>query len=144
MDRPRAAQPVPLGGPGGHAALAAAEAHPSRARTYVLIFFLLFVITAAEVAVTYATGQLPQVPTLLTLATIKFFCIAAFYMHLKYDSRAFAAFFIIGLLLAAGMLFSFVAMFTAHPREPYVQEAPAQGQAAGTATPGAASTSPAR
>jgi cytochrome c oxidase subunit 4 len=107
------------GGHGGHGA----EAHPSRARTYFLIFVVLVVVTAAEVAVTYFPA-IPQAPTLILLAVLKFFLIASIYMHLRYDSRVFSAFFMIGLILATGMLVSFMALFTAHYRLPLSDTAP--------------------
>jgi cytochrome c oxidase subunit IV len=144
MERSRSGPPAPHapsgahGAPGGHAVELAAEHHPSRAVTYTVIFFILVVVTAIEVGVTYFPF-IPQLPSLLLLAAFKFVLIAGFYMHLKYDSRVFATFFIIGLL-------SFLALFTAHHREPFVppapQEAlatPAAGAASGTAaTPAAA------
>ncbi len=121
MERPRPAQPVPhdpTGMSGAPVAVASPEAgHPGAGR-YILIFVILFIITAAEVAVTYFPA-IPQLPSLLAMALLKFGLIAAFYMHLRFDSRAFSAFFIIGLILATGMLFSFLALFTAHYREPY-------------------------
>jgi hypothetical protein len=40
-------------------------------------------------------------------------------MHLRFDSRAFSALFIVGLLLAMGMLFTLMALFTAHDRLPF-------------------------
>jgi caa(3)-type oxidase subunit IV len=129
MERSRSGPPAPHapsgahGAPGGHAVALAAEHHPSRARTYTLIFFVLLIVTALEVAVTYFPA-IPQLPALLVLAVFKFLLIAGFYMHLKYDSRVFSAFFIIGLILAVGMLFSFLALFAAHHREPFVPTAP--------------------
>ena len=141
MDR----SPAPAAGAaqGGHAVAAGAhEAHPSRAGLYFLIFVVLFVVTGVEVGVTYFP-QIPQAPTLISLAVVKFLLIAAFYMHLKYDSRVFAAFFILGLIIAAGMLFSFLALFTAHYREPYTPSEPASSATVTTATGGAAAaTSP--
>ena len=115
------------GAPGAHGA----EAHPSRARTYFLIFVVLVVVTAAEVAVTYFPA-IPQAPTLISLAILKFFLIASIYMHLRYDSRVFSAFFMIGLILATGMLVSFLALFTAHPRLPVSATAPTPAPTTGT------------
>ena len=111
---------------------AGAEAHPSRARTYFLIFVVLVVVTALEVAVTYFPA-IPQAPTLIPLAILKFFLIASIYMHLRYDSRVFSAFFMIGLILATGMLVSFLALFTAHPRLPVSATAPTPAATAGGA-----------
>jgi cytochrome c oxidase subunit 4 len=142
MDR----SPVPAAGGahGGHAVAVAHEAHPSRAKLYVGIFVILFVVTGLEVAVTYVPGLSHTVlaAILIVLAVLKFFLIASFYMHLRYDSRVFSAFFILGLIIAAGMLFSFLALFTAHYREPYTASQPetvvAPGTVGGsaTATPG--------
>ena len=132
MDR----TPVPAGGAhGGHAVAVAGahESHPSRARLYFGIFVILFVVTGLEVAVTYlGLDHTVLAAILIALAVLKFFLIAAFYMHLKYDSRVFAAFFILGLIIATGMLFSFLALFTAHYREPYTASQPASLIAPGT------------
>ena len=110
-----------------HSAAAHQVHHPS-ARFYILIFFILLVVTIAEVLVTQEpfVGMFAPLPganliPLIVLAGSKFFMIAAFYMHLKQDSRLFAAFFIIGLILALGMWGSFMGLFTAHYREPFDQ-----------------------
>src|SRR5215208_5950791 len=80
--------------------------HPT-ARFYVLIFFILLAITIAEIFVAQEPlssmfSPVPggTVPPLIILALAKFFMIAAFYMHLKQDSRVFSGFFITGLILA--------------------------------------------
>jgi hypothetical protein len=101
---------------------------------------ILFVFTALEVAVTYFPETIPQAPTLITLAVVKFALIAGFYMHLRYDSRVFSALFMCGLILAAGMLFSFLALFTAHHREPIT---PKSEQAAATPAAGGSAATPA-
>jgi hypothetical protein len=46
-----------------------------------------------------------------------------FYMHLKMDSRVFSAFFVVGLILAASMILSFIALFLAHSRVPFDEAA---------------------
>ena len=103
--------------------------HPS-ARFYILIFFILLAVTIAEVFVAqepfltiFRDMGLPGTALfpLLILAAAKFFMIAAFYMHLKQDSRYFTMFFIVGLVLAIGMWASFMGLFTAHYREPFDQ-----------------------
>ena len=101
--------------------------HPS-ARFYILIFFILLVVTIAEVLVAqepFLTWLAPlpgrALIPLLVLAAAKFFMIAAFYMHLKQDSRLFTAFFVIGLILALGMWGTFMGLFTAHYRQPFDQ-----------------------
>ena len=125
------------------------KAHHPSARFYVLIFFILLVVTIAEVVVAqepflsmFGDMGLPgrALIPLLVLAAAKFFMIAAFYMHLKQDSRLFTVFFAIGLILALGMWGSFMGLFTAHYRQPFDQlawrESLAQesGAAAGTTT----------
>ena len=116
------------GGPlGGHGDNVEHASHPT-ARSYVIIFFILLAVTIAEVFVAQepflgmfeGIGVSIAVP-LLILAAVKFLMIAAFYMHLKQDSRAFSAFLIAGLILAMGMLFTFGGLFTAHSREPFDQ-----------------------
>lgn len=104
------------------------RAHHPTARFYVLIFFILLVVTILEVFVAQEPyrdwfAPLPAgilIP-LLVLASAKFLMIAAFYMHLKQDSRVFAAFFITGLILALGMWGTFMGLFTAHSRQPFDQ-----------------------
>ena len=116
------------GGPlGGHGDNVEHASHPT-ARFYVLIFFILLAITIAEVFVAqepflgiFEGIGVPIAVPLLILAAAKFLMIAAFYMHLKQDSRAFSAFLIAGLILAIGMLFTFGGLFTAHSREPFDQ-----------------------
>ena len=104
------------------------RAHHPTARFSVLIFFILLVVTILEVFVAqepYRDWFAPLLGgiliPLLVLATAKFFMIAAFYMHLKQDSRIFSAFFIAGLILAFGMWGTFMGLFTAHHREPFDQ-----------------------
>src|SRR5688500_13088271 len=106
------------------------RAHHPSARFYILIFVILLVVTIAEVLVAqepflsiFGDMGLPgrALIPLLVLAAAKFMMIAAFYMHLKQDSRLFTAFFIVGLILALGMWGTFMGLFTAHSREPFDQ-----------------------
>ena len=85
-------------------------------------------------AVTYFPA-IPQAPTLISLAILKFFLIASIYMHLRYDSRVFSAFFMIGLILATGMLVSFLASSRAHPRLPVSATAPTPAPTTGAPWP---------
>jgi caa(3)-type oxidase subunit IV len=138
MERPHA-QGAAVGVPALRSPAHVAQQHP-KARFYVGVFVILFVVTALEVAVTYFPA-IPQLPALLSLAAIKFFLIAAFYMHLRFDSRLFSALFIVGLLIAMGMLFSFMGLFTAHYREPFIPTLEhAEESASGTPAAGASST----
>ena len=75
--------------------------HPS-AREYVRIFFILGAITAVEVAIYYVRDDLGGwfLPVLFTLMMSKFAIVVLWYMHLKFDDRRYARFFIMGLALA--------------------------------------------
>jgi len=80
---------------------AAGHAHPSPAK-YVGIAILLAIITSLEVAVYYI--NMPDglmVAFLLVLAVLKFSLVAAFFMHLKFDSPMLRRVFVAGILLAA-------------------------------------------
>lgn len=101
------------------------HAHP-KASFYVLIFFILLAVTIAEVLVAQEplSSMFVGLPghtmaPLIILAVAKFFMIAAFYMHLKQDSRIFSGFFITGLILAVGMWATLMGLFTAHHRMPF-------------------------
>ena len=84
--------------------------HPSPAK-YVGIAVFLAIVTAVEVALYYIT--MPEwliVILLLILATAKFAIVAAFFMHLKFDSPMLRRVFITGIVLA-GVVY-FVALTT--------------------------------
>jgi cytochrome c oxidase subunit IV len=75
--------------------------HPSP-REYVRIGVVLAVLTALEVAASYAgVSTAILVPTLLTLAIVKFALVVLWFMHLKFDDRRYARFFVMGLSGAA-------------------------------------------
>lgn len=78
--------------PGTHAG-----GHPSP-KEYIRIGVILAVLTALEVAASYAgvSGAI-LIPTLLILAVIKFALVVLWFMHLKFDDRRYARFFVMGL-----------------------------------------------
>jgi cytochrome c oxidase subunit 4 len=81
----------------------AAHGHPGPAK-YVGIAVVLAVITAIEVALYYL--DLPNgvlVALLLGLAFLKFSMVAAYFMHLKFDSRLLRRLFVTGIVLAAAV-----------------------------------------
>ena len=89
--------------------------HPTW-RTYVVVGFILTVITAIEVAIFYIeslAGVL--IPALLLLSAIKFAIVVMFYMHLKFDSRIFARVFVAPLFLAALVVIGMVLLFKVLP-----------------------------
>ena len=97
----------------GHGALlhhGAEHTHPSQAK-YIGIATLLGIITALEVGLYYV--HMPEwlmVAFLMVLAFLKFTLVAAFFMHLKFDSPMLRRVFVTGIILAA-VVYS-VALFT--------------------------------
>jgi cytochrome c oxidase subunit 4 len=74
--------------------------HPGP-RKYVAIAVVLAIVTALEVAVYYIPAiEGILVPILLAMAIVKFIMVAMYFMHLKFDSRVFRRFFMIGVVLA--------------------------------------------
>ncbi|MEX0984940.1 MAG: cytochrome C oxidase subunit IV family protein [Actinomycetota bacterium] len=76
----------------------AAPHHGPTPREYVRIGAILAVLTGAEVWMSYSglAGAL-LIFTLFTAAIIKFVLVVAYFMHLKYDDRRYARFFVMGL-----------------------------------------------
>ena len=87
--------------------------HPSP-KQYVWVAIILAIVTAAEVAIYYIgffeehTGAL--IAFLIAFALLKFVMVAAWFMHLRFDSRVFRRFFITGLLL--GMVIFGIVLWT--------------------------------
>ena len=78
----------------------AAHEHPTDAR-YIRVAIVLGVVTALEVATYFV--DIPGVvviPVLLAMMVFKFFYVAAWFMHLRFDSPMFTKFFVTGLALA--------------------------------------------
>lgn len=75
--------------------------HHPEPRTYVTVAIILAVVTAIEVALSYATalGDL-IVPLLIISAIIKFALVALWFMHLRFDNLIFRRLFMTGLVLA--------------------------------------------
>jgi cytochrome c oxidase subunit 4 len=86
--------------------------HPSD-RKYIQIALLLAIITAAEVATFYVEDSLGSalVPLLLIMMVVKFFIVAAWFMHLRFDSNLFTRVFVSGIVLAVGVYIAFLATF---------------------------------
>ena len=71
---------------------------------YAKIAIALAFITALEVAVSYlGLPILLEIAILLTLMAIKFFTVAAQFMHLKFDNKILTRIFYGGLFLATGV-----------------------------------------
>mgnify|MGYP000365486499 CR=1 FL=1 len=76
--------------------------HPTEGQ-YWKIFFILFAVTAVEVALYYFELPGPvhvNNAALGILAIAKFIVVAAYFMHLKFDNRILRRLFVTGLVLA--------------------------------------------
>jgi cytochrome c oxidase subunit IV len=85
------------------------DAHPTPFK-YVMIFLILVVVTAVEIATSYLEGSVTSgliVGMLLFWAIVKFWLVAAYYMHLKTDQPMFRRFFVLG-IVAACVLYAVV------------------------------------
>ena len=89
---------------GGHAAHD--TAHPT-AGVYLVVALVLTVLTVLEIGVyVFNFPALLLVSLLLVLSAMKFYLVAGYYMHLKYDSLVYTLFFASPLILAVLILFS--------------------------------------
>ena len=76
--------------------------HPSP-KQYVWVAIILAIVTAAEVAIYYIgyfeENTVALIAFLLAFAALKFVMVAAWFMHLRFDSRVFRRFFVTGIVL---------------------------------------------
>ena len=79
-----------------------AEVHHPQPRQYVLIAVVLAVVTAIEVAISYLEDVDTDllIVVLVALAAVKFFLVASWYMHLKFDQPMFRRLFVLGVTMA--------------------------------------------
>jgi cytochrome c oxidase subunit 4 len=83
------------------------ETHHPTANQYLVVALILTVLTVAEIGVYYVPALQPLlVPLLLILSLGKFVLVAAYYMHLHFDSRVFSVLFVFPLMLACLILAS--------------------------------------
>ena len=88
-----------------------AGGHASRS-TYLTIALILGIVTVLEVAIFYVPVlHNVIVPVLLTLSAIKFTLVVMFFMHLKYDRPILTVLFAGGLVVAAVIIISLMALF---------------------------------
>jgi cytochrome c oxidase subunit IV len=81
------------------------HSHPGP-RQYVLIAVVLVILTGVEVATSYLEGSVNSnllIVALGIMAAVKFFLVAAWYMHMKQDSPVFRRLFLMGMLLATAV-----------------------------------------
>jgi cytochrome c oxidase subunit 4 len=71
--------------------------HPS-AKEYIRIGLILLVLTAIEVGLYYIDiSHSVLIPSLLFLAFLKFTLVVMWFMHLRFDDRRYARFFVMGI-----------------------------------------------
>ena len=67
-------------------------------REYVRIGLILGVLTGFEIWMSYSgVAGAMLIFTLITAAVIKFVLVVSYFMHLKYDDRRYARFFVMGI-----------------------------------------------
>lgn len=95
-----------------------AHDHPSELQ-YVKVAVFLAIVTALEVAVVYI-GSLENliIPILGVMMVVKFVAVAGYFMHLKFDSRVFRRFFVLGIVLAIAIFGIVLWTFTVADRLP--------------------------
>jgi cytochrome c oxidase subunit IV len=78
-----------------------AEAHAHPQPNYMMVFYALFGLTIAEVAVTgFGLGQEVLIIILLVMAFVKAAMVAAYFMHLRYDNIVLSIIAVVPLILA--------------------------------------------
>ena len=95
---------------GDHApVLDEAEQHHPTPRQYVLIAVVLVVITGFEIATSYIdTGHSNLIIiALFIMAAVKFWLVAAWYMHMRTDQPFFRRVFVVG-MVGAGIVYGIV------------------------------------
>jgi cytochrome c oxidase subunit 4 len=93
----------------GHVEVAGGHGNHPTPRQYVLIAVVLVVITGIEIATSYIdTGHTNLIiVALFLMAAIKFFLVAAWFMHMKLDQPFFRRIFVVG-LVGAGIVYGIV------------------------------------
>lgn len=87
------------------------HSHPG-AKEYVVVAIVLAFLTAVEVTIYYLDFIRQWLAHLLiVLSLAKFFLVASFFMHLKFDNRLFSSLFVGGLILAIVLGISLLALF---------------------------------
>ena len=89
-----------------------AHGHPSDL-LYLKVGLVLFALTGLEVSTYFVNMKgVALIVVLMPLMVVKFGVVAAYFMHLRFDSRIFRRFFITGIVLAVFVYF--IVMFTLH------------------------------
>ena len=93
-----------------HAHADDAAHHPTDGK-YIQIALILGAITAAEVATYFVDFGVIMVPALMVMMVAKFAIVAAFFMHLKFDSPLFRRVFVAGIITAVAVYIAALTMF---------------------------------
>lgn len=81
-----------------HASAGHDHSHPTP-RQYWIIALILAVLTAIEVGLSYIEGLRGLVlSTLVLFGALKFFIVAGWFMHLRFDLRLYSRFFLMGIV----------------------------------------------
>ena len=94
-----------------------AESHeehpPTTIREYVMIGFVLFVVTVVELWVSYNEHILgsTMIPVLFVLSAFKFAVVVAMFMHLRFEHSLLWKLFSFGLILGTAMIIALTALF---------------------------------
>jgi cytochrome c oxidase subunit IV len=85
------------------------EHHHPTPRQYVLIAVVLVVITGVEIATSYIDTAHTNliIFALFVMAAVKFFLVAAWYMHMRTDQAFFRRVFVVG-MIGAGVVYGIV------------------------------------
>ena len=78
------------------------HSHPSD-WAYTKIAVVLAIVTALEVATYFFDIGPALVPSLIFMMIVKFYLVATWFMHLRFDSALFSKMFTAGLILAVGV-----------------------------------------
>jgi cytochrome c oxidase subunit 4 len=76
------------------------EAHPNRDRTYVIVALVLAAVTGLETLTYFVDFKRAAMPILLVCMGFKFYMIAAYFMHLKWDRPTLRRVFMTGIAIA--------------------------------------------
>ena len=80
-------------------------------RAYILIAFILLVLTLLEVSTYFWDFGDLAIPMLLFLMVMKFGIVVAYFMHLRFDNRIFSYLFVGGLILAVSVYLALLTIF---------------------------------
>ncbi len=95
-----------------------AHDHPSEFQ-YVKVAIFLGIVTALEVIVVYISAlENLVIPILGVMMVVKFGAVAGYFMHLKFDSKIFRRFFVLGIVLAIAIFGIVLWTFTVADRLP--------------------------